>query len=248
MDSGGKLEKLTLGFNEVGFEAMDQRSEARMLGPFGVPPILIGARIGLKQATMANYAESRRQCWEDTIIPELQLYESEVDYYLTGQDDETFLRFDKSQVPALRQDVSKQTESAYKLWSMGIPVNQAAKIVGMAIDPVPGGDVGYLPLSVQPLGKNGLPIPPKPAPLPVPPVTRLGEPMAKPAGEAPAKPADQTVEGGANATEEVRKSEQPPFRGKEQLDGAGEGERLDDAGQDGRELGAAVCDRGGGDV
>lgn len=245
MDSGGKLEKLTLGFNEVGFEAMDERSEARMVAPFGVPPVLIGTRVGLKQATMANYAEARRQCWEDTIIPELQLYESEVDYYLTGQDDATFLRFDTSQVPALRQDVAKQTESAYKLWSMGVPVNQATKIVGLAIDPVPGGDVGYLPLSVQAIGKNGLPIPPKPAPLPVAPSVP-GEPVVKPTGEPPAKPADQTVEGGAAATAEPRKAVAPPFRDYQGDLGRGSQEAdLDDAGQDGPELGAEVCDRGG---
>ncbi len=237
MDSGGKLQKLELGFNEVGFESMDQRSEARIMGPFGVPPVLIGARIGLKQATMANYAESRRQCWEDTIIPELGLYESEVDYYLTAEDQDTFVRFDTSQVPALRQDTSKQIEGAYKLWQMGTPANQAIKAVGLAMDPIPGGDRGYLPLSVQLVGKDGLPIAPKPAPLPA---QQPGEPPAKPAAESPAKPAAETVQGGPDATEEVRKSEQRPFRGKSVV-GAGQTEHLDDVGQDSPELGAEIC-------
>lgn len=150
LDSGGKMERLTMGFNEMGFETMDQRSETRIMGPFGVPPILIGSRVGLDRSTMANYAEARRQFWEDTLIPELSLYEGDLDHNLTGADPDTFVRFDTSGVPALRQDTVKQVESVYKLWTMGVPVNQAARTIGLPMDPVPGGDQGWIPGTLVP--------------------------------------------------------------------------------------------------
>ncbi len=223
LDTGASLEKLELGFNELGFREMDQRSESRILGPFGVPPILIGSRVGLERSTMANYGESRRQCWEDTIIPELTLFESEVDYYLTGKDDATFVRFDCSEVPALRADVAKQVESAYRLWQMGVPANQAAKVVGLAMDPVEGGDTGYLPISVVPVG------------------TEQALPAA--GGTGGAAEGDQTAAGSASAQDETRKAVVRPFR-RQGMVGARQGAALAPGGRERDRVGAAVS--GGG--
>jgi HK97 family phage portal protein len=201
LDQSGSVQQLGLTFDQMGFGPIDERNESRILGPFGVPPILIGSRNGLARSTYANYETARKAFWEDTFIPELALYEASLDYYLAQGDDIT-IRFDTSQVPALRQDVLKQIEGAKFLWSMGVPANTAVQTVGLAIEDIPGGEIGYLPLNLVPVGT------PRTPPTPVAPPTAPAaiEPPPEtvpPPEEPPAKPA-QSNEGAANATEETR--------------------------------------------
>lgn len=154
LDNRGDVRTLGMPFDEMGFTTIDERNEARILAPFGVPGILIGSRSGLARATYANFESARRQFWEDVFVPELQLYETEADYYLVQPDSGVFIRFDMSNVPALRQDVYKQADAASKLWAMGVPATAAFKTVGLQVGDVPGGDIGYLPLSLVPIGSS----------------------------------------------------------------------------------------------
>ena len=56
LDQSGEYQRLSPTFNEMGFEALDERNESRILGPFGVAPILIGARALLAQRGGQNEA------------------------------------------------------------------------------------------------------------------------------------------------------------------------------------------------
>lgn len=59
LDQGGKYERITPTFQEMGFESIDGRNETRGTMPFGVPPILIGARVGLDRSTYCLPATAR---------------------------------------------------------------------------------------------------------------------------------------------------------------------------------------------
>lgn len=160
LDKSTKYQRIGMTFDEMGFEKLDERNESRILGPFGVPPILLGTRMGLNRATMANYEEARRQCWEDTLLPELRLLESVDQYYLQG-DDDAYVIYDTSSVPALQKDVPKLVEAAHRMWTMGTPRDLAYASVGLRVDDsTPGGDVSYIPTSVMPAGSAA----PPPAP------------------------------------------------------------------------------------
>ncbi len=151
LGKGGKVERIGMNFQEMGFGEIDERNESRILGPFGVPPILIGTRTGLQRSTYSNYAQARTACWEDTLLPENGLHEAEYQYHL--RDGETFVAFDYSGVPALRKDIAALTTAAYQLWQMGTPANAAFQTVGLEIQgELPMGDTGYLPFSVMPVG------------------------------------------------------------------------------------------------
>jgi hypothetical protein len=204
MGQGGHVKRLNMTFQEMGFSDLDERNEARILGPFGVPGVLIGSRLGLNRAINANAEELRRMFWQDTMIPEMSLLESALDYYLTG-DDPTFVRFDTAQVPALRQDIYKQIEGANKLFAMGVPASQACKAVGLEVGDIPGGDVGFLPINLQPVKQALQPPAPVPAQL-VPAQGEQGEP-AKP-GLKPPKQPEQDNADSANAEDETRKAMQ----------------------------------------
>jgi hypothetical protein len=135
----------------MGFATIDERNESRILGPLGVPGALIGTRLGLQRAIRANMAELRRMFWEDTMTPELGLFEAEYRYYLRSGDG-AFVAFDFSKVPALQKDVPVLAEAAHRMWQMGVPANKAFETVGLPVGDVPGGDVGYVPLGVMEVG------------------------------------------------------------------------------------------------
>ncbi len=151
LDQLGEYQRLSPTFDEMGFESIDERNEARMLGPFGVPSILIGARVGLKHSTYSNYEQARRAFWQDTLVPEIGLFEEEYQYYLNGEDG-AFVRFDLSDVPALRQDVVPLVDAAHKLWQMGTPAALAYATVGLNVPTFPTADQGFLPGTVIPAG------------------------------------------------------------------------------------------------
>lgn len=153
LDQGGDYTKIGMTFEEMGFETLDERNESRILGPFGVPPILIGSRLGLLRSTYANYAEARKAFWEDTMTPEQGLLEDEYDYFLQS-DDGGFIRHDTSKVPALRKDVTTLTTAWAALVDRGVPKARAAEVVGLEIGELPDGDVVYLNLSMIPLGSK----------------------------------------------------------------------------------------------
>lgn len=51
LDADAKYQKTGLTFSEMGFEVLDERNEARICMVLDVPPILVGAAVGLKRAT-----------------------------------------------------------------------------------------------------------------------------------------------------------------------------------------------------
>lgn len=157
LEKGANYERIGLTFDEMGLESLDARNEAKMCGPFGIPPILIGARVALKHSSYKNYAPARKICWEDTIIPELTLFETEFQYRLNTED--AWVKFDYSQVPALRQNVADRVEAAYKLVQIGYSPNAATKAVGLAIEDSPIGDVSFMPVNMAPILAEGQEMP-----------------------------------------------------------------------------------------
>jgi len=182
LDQGGKAQRLGMTFAEMGFEQLDDRNESRILAPFGVPGILIGSRSGLARSTYSNFLTARTAFWEDTFVPELRGFEVEYQYAVGGSADGAFPAYDLSRVPGLQKDVPKLVEAANKLWSMGVPANVALQTVGLRVEAIPGGETGYLPVTLAPVG------------------------AAAPAAKPPAAAAGEGDMGdGANAEDETRK-------------------------------------------
>lgn len=153
LDQGGDYERISLTFDEMGFRDLDNRNESRILQPFGVPPILVGALVGLQFGTYSNYETALRAFWENTFVPEIGLFNDEFNYYLKSPDG-AFVQYDLKRVPALQRVLNDKVDAAHKMWQMGTPVNQAYSEAGLSIDLVPGGDVGYLPLNLVPTGAS----------------------------------------------------------------------------------------------
>jgi HK97 family phage portal protein len=148
LEAGGKIEKSGLTFKEMGFETLDSRNESRILGPFGVPGILIGSRLGLERAINANAKELHRMFWEDTMVPEIRLFEVEDQYFLNG--DGKFVRYDFSRVPAFQEDKNKIHERSLEAFSAGAITREQFKIE-TGRTPDEGDDVYLIPFNIQPV-------------------------------------------------------------------------------------------------
>jgi HK97 family phage portal protein len=101
LERGSTYQRIGLAFDEMGFGEQDERNETRILSPFGVPPILVGSRVGLESSTYSNYKQARQAFWEDTMVPENTLFE--VDYQFHLNDGARFVAFDYAQVPAFQE-------------------------------------------------------------------------------------------------------------------------------------------------
>lgn len=147
LDRGGKFQRIALTFEEMGFESLDSRNEARILGPLGVPPILIGSKLGLDRSTYSNYEAARAAVWEDTLVPELMWLQKTYQKLFNLND--VFVQFDFKKVPALQRTKLRQVDAAYTLYQMGVPRDQAIDEVGLDLSETIGGD-----LSIVPSGKG----------------------------------------------------------------------------------------------
>lgn len=153
LDQGGEYQRLGMTFEEFGFEAIDERNESRILGPFGVPPQLVNARLGMKHSTYNNWEEARKAFWEDTMVAELGIFEDEFSYYL--QEGDEFAKFDLSKVPALQRNIPALVTAWKDLVTNGVPKNTAAELLGLDLGELPDGDVVYMPISLVPVGRVG---------------------------------------------------------------------------------------------
>jgi len=145
LDRGGKYTRTSLTFEEMGFKEIDNRSETRILGPFGIAPILVHAKVGLEASTYSNYEAARQAVWEDTLVPEMTWFE--VEYQGRFNRGRKFVQFDYSRVPALQRALPRQVAAAYTMIQTGVPPNQAYRVAGLRIGDIPNGD--------QPLALTG---------------------------------------------------------------------------------------------
>lgn len=58
-----------LGPSGLVVPSLDEINEARILMPFGVPPEIIGARVGMQNSSYAQKRAARESFWDETMIP-----------------------------------------------------------------------------------------------------------------------------------------------------------------------------------
>ncbi|HEY1407399.1 MAG TPA: phage portal protein, partial [Promineifilum sp.] len=140
LDSDAEYQKVGLTFEEMGFDVLDARSEARICMVIGVPPILVGAKIGLDRATYSNYGEARLAWWEDTLIPQYRNFENVIANDLAPEFGEGLtVEFDFDDVPALKESEDAKWGRAGAALAGGyITVNEAREHVGLDTIGQPG--------------------------------------------------------------------------------------------------------------
>ena len=141
LDADVEYQEIGSKADQLKLEAIFGETESRMCSVYGVPPILIGAWIGLMRNTMANYGNARKSFYQETMQPKwantadaltLGLAQEFGDYIQIG--------FDLEGIDALQEEKAGARKFALDSWNSGLGTkNECRKIVGW--DQMPNGDV-----------------------------------------------------------------------------------------------------------
>jgi HK97 family phage portal protein len=149
LDRDADYERMGLTGKEMQFEKLDARSESRICMVLKVPPILIGAKVGLDRSTFSNSESAQKFMWFNTMQPIFKRIADELNNDLApnfGSNIE--LRWDFSQVAALQEELNevwKRNTEAFK--AGGITRNDMRAALGLPLDAT--GDVYLRPLNVE---------------------------------------------------------------------------------------------------
>jgi HK97 family phage portal protein len=139
------VKRLSFDFNELAFTDLRDISDLAICTAFGVPPGLVGVRMGLERNTFSNAAEMRRSFYEDTIAPWWARFDDALTLDLLPEfqgSENLALEFDTSDIPALQED-----RNARATWVVQATLGGALSVHTMHAElglPKPEGDDFYL--------------------------------------------------------------------------------------------------------
>jgi HK97 family phage portal protein len=141
LGKGLKFQTTNSSFRDMVFPEVDARSEARITMTFRVPPMLIGAKIGIDRSTFTNYPEARKGFYEGPISSEWNFLASVLDDQLVPDfeavKDNFVCAFYTRDIKALKEDRTSQVDRADKMYrGKWAKLNEARKEAGL--DPMPG--------------------------------------------------------------------------------------------------------------
>lgn len=129
---GMDVKTLGLNMSELAFPDLSNISESRICMIFGMPPILIAAKVGLDAGTFSNYGMAREALQEDTINPIRRdlCAQINLDDELTPKGVET--AFDTDNVAALEGQRSAKRTWAREGYRDGVlTLNESRALVGL---------------------------------------------------------------------------------------------------------------------
>lgn len=173
---------------------------------FGVPDEIMG----WGRNTYENFEYAMKALWRITLLPLVGMRDSTLTRFFThagllkaGQRVESNL----SAVDILQEDRSGKFAQAAQLFGMGVPFNTINDKLNLDIGHVEGGDTGYLPGGLKPVGE------PEPEPEPV--IVPVPTPAIEPEQELEPEPEEiDDEEEPAEQEEKGLKAESVPFGGE----------------------------------
>lgn len=157
LDSDATVQNVMMSFEDMGFEALDSRNEARICMVLGVPPIIVGANVGLERSTYSNYREARASWWEDELKPDLRFDLGRLRLQLLPVfGDNVDLEWDFSEVAALQEDQDAVSQRAIAELTAGVRmVDEARDAIGLDILPNGAGQVFLRGMNVVEVPADG---------------------------------------------------------------------------------------------
>ena len=135
-----------LGINQSDMESEATRFqlEARICSVFGIPPVIVGARVATSGAVTIGYADAEHAFWAETMVPAAMRFGRAWQKFLLPDFATSELRgasvtYDFTVVRALQEDRSRKLREVVRLViTGGFTVNEALEAVGMPR--IPTGD------------------------------------------------------------------------------------------------------------
>jgi HK97 family phage portal protein len=192
MDARVKYQQLAANIERLRLTPIFDTTESRVCAVYNVPPIVVGANVGLQRSTFANYGEARKSLWQETLIP---LHKLTADLMTRGLayewGEDVYMKADHSDVPALHEDEDKVSTRVLAEWEAGVrTLNEARVEIGLdELDDERGGNMlkgegeepepepGVIPPALDPNADPDDDLPP-------------ADPTAKPPSAKPGAPVD----------------------------------------------------------
>jgi len=114
----------------------------------GVPPVLVGI---LDNSSYSNYETALKVFFFFNIIPKLQRINAYITSLAQLYDKNMYFEFDVSNEEALKENETQKAQTAQIYFNMGIPFNIVNQRLNLGFPEIEGGDIGYLPFSLQPV-------------------------------------------------------------------------------------------------
>jgi len=146
LGAGAKWQQMGMTPVEMDYIASRLRGLRDIAGAFGISPIFLG---DMEQSTLDNMRQARLGLYEDVVIPLLDDVKATMNLRLAPYYGDVTITYDTSNVSALREGFGAKVESAYRLWSMGVPMSQVSDKLQLGLSEYPGWDASYLPLTLQ---------------------------------------------------------------------------------------------------
>lgn len=133
LDADATYQRIGLSFDEMQFENLDGRNESRICMVLQVPPIIIGATIGLARSTFSNYQEARKMWWEDILMSLYTRLANVVNQQLVPEFDTAVVaEWDFTKVPALQEERNARWSRATAAFTGGVITrNMALEEMGL---------------------------------------------------------------------------------------------------------------------
>jgi hypothetical protein len=148
LDDDASYEALQTLPKDLALEPTRDEVVSRICSVFGVPPIVIGAHVGLKRSTYSNYSQARASFHAETVAP----LASKLAAFLNRTVSPNFsggvtIHPDFSAAPSWQEDALGRADRAQLLWAGGIiSLNEARGI--LSLDSVAGGQIRLTPANV----------------------------------------------------------------------------------------------------
>ena len=144
LQAGMDVKTLSNTMRDMEFPDIRTISESRICAVFGVPPILVGANVGLQRSTFSNYGEARKSFWQETVAPLHRRLSDRLTKELAEDFNSENIegRFDTSRVSALQEVRDAKWDRAIQAYQAGlIKLNEAR--LEADLDPTDDGDRFY---------------------------------------------------------------------------------------------------------
>jgi len=148
LDENADYQKIGSDLSEIESQTLRAQIEARICAVFGVPPLLVGAFVGLLYVNQRGSAkESQRDFWMNTMSPLFKRLRTFLTWTLLPEweggkavlSESVRVNWDMDQVMALQEEIASRSQRAREDFRVGLlTLNQALSVLGYP--PRPDGD------------------------------------------------------------------------------------------------------------
>ena len=118
--TSGDVNQLSRTAVEMDFTNSRKSVWTEIAAVFGTPLAVLGFT---ESVNLANAEAMMKQLWQETIVPQLELFKRQFDHQLASEfGDNVTMEYDLSNITALQESLDSKLINAERLWRLGIPL------------------------------------------------------------------------------------------------------------------------------